>query len=106
MSLTREELIKKLKEDFNGCPLFEGREKGDLKDLEGETVTVADYFPMSDYHAVVFEEHDKKVYLSGGGLKKMLTEYGDEDVRGVKIKVLPMIKTSAKRDYRPIEVIG
>lgn len=106
MSLTREELIKKLKEDFNGCPLFEGREKGDLNELDGETVTIADYFPMSEYHAVVFEEHNDKVYLSGGGLKKLLTEYGKEDVRGIKIKMLPLIKTNAKRDYRPIEVIG
>jgi hypothetical protein len=106
MSLTREELIKKMKEDFNGCPLFEDREKGDLNDLDGEILTIADYFPMSEYHAVVFEEHDDKVYLSGGGLKKLLTEYGKEDVRGIKIKMLPLIKTKAKRDYRPIEVIG
>lgn len=102
---TREELLKKLKEEFNGCPLFEGREKGDLKDLENKIVTIADYFPMSDYHAVVFEEDNAKCYLSGGGLKKMLTTYGDEDLRGIKIKILPMVKTTAKRDFRPIEII-
>lgn len=106
MALTREELIKKLKDAFNGCPLFDGREKGDLKDLENEVVTISEYFPMSDYHAVVFEEHSDKVYLSGGGLKKLLTEYATEDLSGIKIKMLPMIKTSTKRDYRPIEVIG
>lgn len=100
-------LLKKLKEDFNGCPLFEGREKEDNSTLEGKEVTIDDYFPMSDYHAVTFVEFPDKVFLSGGGLKKLLSNYGAEnDLRGLKIKVLPMIKTASRRDYRPIEVIG
>lgn len=104
--MNKKELEKQLKESFNGCPLFEGREKGDLSELTGREVTIKEYFPLSDYHAVVFEEEPEKVYLSGGGLKKLLTQYETEDLSGLRIKLLPMIKTNSKRDYRPIEVIG
>ena len=104
--MDRKELEKMLKEDFNGCPLFEGRSKGDLNDLTGNVVTINEYFPLSDYHAVVFEEEPDKVYLSGGALKKLLAEYENEDLRGLRVKILPMVKTNSKRDFRPIEVLG
>lgn len=104
--MDKRELEKLLKDEFNGCPLFEGRTKGDLNELKDKVVTIKEYFPLSDYHAVVFEEEPEKVYLSGGGLKKLLSKYENEDLSGLKIKLLPMIKTNSKRDYRPIEVVG
>lgn len=101
----KEDVLKKMKERFNGCPLFEGRTKEKMDVLTGKEVTIQEFFPMADYHAVVFAEYPDKVFLSGGALKQLLNEFG-EDAVGLKIAVLEMIKTADKHDFRPINVIG
>jgi hypothetical protein len=103
--MNKKNIVEQMMKEFNGCPLFEGREKGSLDELTGLEVTIADFYNLADYHAVIFEESPEKVYLSGGGLKKLLTKYG-EDAIGVKIVIEEMIKTAKKNDYRPIRVVG
>ena len=98
-------LISKLKEDFNGCPLFEKRAQGDMETMVGKTITIEDYFKLSDYHVVIFEEDKEHFYFSGGTLKNMLEKYGEQDMRGVQVIPKPKIKTASRRDFRPFEVV-
>jgi hypothetical protein len=108
-NMTKEQIVKAMKDRHNGCPLFDGREKGSLDDLTNSVVTIEDIFKLSgddgDYHAITFVEDKEHTYLTAGGLKSMCDEFG-EHVVGVKIEILPMIKTKANRTYRPIKVIG
>lgn len=105
MSMRKEDLIKKLKDEYNGCPLFENRKKGEIGIYVGKPITIKDYFRMSDYHAVIFEEDNEHFFFSGGSLKSMLDKYGEEDLRGIQIIPKEMIRTASKRDYRPFEVV-
>ena len=95
---------KKMKEMFNGCPLFEGREKGSLDELTGKEISIMEYFRLADYHAVVFNEYPDRVYLSCASLDKLITEFAD-DCKNVKIKFLTPIKTADKHDYRPLNIV-
>lgn len=98
--------LKKAIERFNGCPLFEGREKGSLDDITGLEVTVEELFPLNDYHCITFEELPDQFFLTGGALKELCNEFSPEQVRGTRLKVLDKVKTKANRDYRPIYIIG
>lgn len=101
MALTN---LKKMKEMFNGCPLFEGREKGSLDELTDKKVKISEYFRLADYHAVVFEEYPDRVYLSCSSLDKLITEF-PEECKEVYIKLLTPIKTADKHDYRPLNIL-
>ena len=114
----KENWLKKTKEQYNGCPLFNGREKGDMDELTGKVVTLKEAYPYKsndgDYHAFTVEEMPDKVYLSGGALKNLLNEAkesGDVDFlceHGLQFKPLPMVEVKSQRGrtFRPIEVIG
>lgn len=108
-NMTREQLIEKMKEKFNGCPLFEDREKESLDILTDKPVTIDNIYRLTGnngaYYAVTFKEDTTHVFLSGGGLTKLCDEFG-EDVIGVNITILPKIKTQTNHDYRPITVNG
>lgn len=88
------EILHQMQDEFNGCPLFEGREKGSLDDLEGRPVHIEDLFPLSDFHCVVFEEIPDRYYLTGGALKDLCNRYEPEFVRGRYIEVQPKVKLS------------
>lgn len=98
------EAIKKMKEMFNGCPLFEGREKGNLDELTEKEISIMEYYRLSNYHAVVFNEYPERVYLSCSSLDKLITTF-PEDCKAVKIKFSTPIKTADKHDYRPLTII-
>lgn len=110
-NMSREQIIKAMKDAHNGCPLFEGREKASsLDELTEKIVTIEDIFKLTgnngDYYAITFVEDPNHTYLSGGGLTKLCNDFG-EHVKGVKIKIKPMIKLkNSPNDFRPIEVIG
>lgn len=101
-----QQMIAQMKEDYNGCPLFEDREKGDLDELTGEEITIDDLFPLNDYHCIVFRQHPEKFYLTGGALKDLCNNYPPQFVKGRTIVLQPMVKTRTKRDFRPIKVIS
>lgn len=101
-----EGIIAKMKEDYNGCPLFEDREKGQLDDLTGKKLTIEDIYPMNDYHAIVFEEDATHVYLTGGALKDLCNEYEKKYVVGRTIEIGELVKTKKGRQFRPIKIIA
>ena len=98
------EIIKKMKEMFNGCPLFEGRERGNLDELTGKEISIMEFFKLGNYHAVVFNEYPNRVYLSCASLDKLIIEF-PEECKNVKIKFLTPIKTADKHDYRPLNIV-
>lgn len=98
-------IIDQMKEEFNGCPLFEGREKGQLDDLTGEKLTIEDIYPIEDYHAIVFEGINEHVYLTGGALKDLCNNYPKHVVVGRTIILQEKVKTKKNRDFRPITIV-
>lgn len=102
----QEQMLKEMMEEFNGCPLFEGREKGSLDELEGNQVHIADLYPLQDYHCVIFEEIDDKYFLTGGALKDLCNNYEPRFVRGRLIEVQPMVQTKSRNKFRPIKVLA
>lgn len=98
--------IEQMKADYNGCPLFEDREKGSLDELTGMELTIEDLFPLNEYHCIVFTEVPDKFYLTGGALKDLCNNYPPEFVRGRVVILQEMVKTRRKKDFRPIKVIA
>ena len=102
------EILTKMKEQFNGCPLFIDREKGDLDELVGKKVVIESYYKLTgdngEYFALAFKGYDDKFYLSGGAITELLSTYGD-DAKEVEILIMEKIKTKSKREYRPIRII-
>ena len=100
------EMLKKMQDQFNGCPLFVDREKGSLDDIVDKELTIEDIYPLQDYHCIVFSELPDNFYLTGGALKDLCNEYEHEFVIGRIIKIKEKVKTKKRRDFRPIEVIA
>ena len=98
------ETIKKMKEIFNGCPLFEGREKGSLDELTGKKISIMEYYRLANYHAVVFNEYPDRVYLSCSSLDKFITEF-PEDCKNVNITFTTPIQTADRHTYRPLSIV-
>lgn len=112
MKTATREFMKQLKEEFNGCPLFEGREKTDIENYVGKVLTLNEAFEMSDgegghYYAYTICEDDKVVLLSGGAVTKLLDmcKDGEFEPTGIKFEVCEMTKTKKNRDYRPIRIV-
>lgn len=101
------EVLARMQERFNGCPLFVDRDKGDLDELIGKKVRIESYYKLTgdngDYYALAFKGIDDKFYLSGGALTDLINEFGD-DAKMVEILIMEKVKTKSKREYRPIRV--
>lgn len=108
MSKMTNEIFKQMQEQFNGCPLFIDREKGDLDDLIGQKVKIESYYELTGengaYYAVAFVGDDKKFYLSGGDLTNLIKDYGD-CAKEVEVLIMEKVKTKNHRDFRPIRVL-
>ena len=108
MGNLNKDLYAKMKEDFNGCPLFIDREKGDLDNLVDQEVQIESYYELTGengtYYAVAFKGDEENFYLSGGALTTFIEKYGDA-VKEVKIIILEKVKTKARRDFRPIRIV-
>ena len=81
--------------------LAEGREKGDLEDLIGETITINNaemvYLDSDSYVAFTAEEDDKKFYFGGQVLTQDLSTLLEEGYLDEIKKVgLPVILTREK----------
>lgn len=99
------DMLAKMQEQFNGCPLFEGREKGSLDDLENIELTIDQIYPLQDYHCIVFKEKPENFYLTGGALKDLCNDYEPRFVLGRVIIIQPMVTTKSRRNFRPIKVV-
>lgn len=108
MGNINKEIYAQMKEEFNGCPLFIDREKGNLDDLVGENLKITSFYELTGengiYYAIAFEGHDDAFYLSGGALTNLISKYGDA-AKQVEIQVLEKVKTNSRRDYRPIRIL-
>ena len=112
MTKVSKNFLEELKKEFNGCPLFEGREKGDIEMHVNKPCTIADYFKMKEasgsyYYAFIIEQDNEHTFLSGGAITKLIDACEENGFEAIGITFVPkeMIKTSSKRDYRPIEVL-
>lgn len=103
----KKEVLARMQERFNGCPLFIDREKGDLDELVGKKVVIESYYKLTgengDYYALSFKGYEEKFYLSGGALTDLINEFGD-DAKEVEILIMEKVKTKNRREFRPIRV--
>lgn len=104
----KKDVLERMKEQFNGCPLFIDRDKGDLDELVGKKVEIETYYKLSgengDYYAIAFKGYDDKFFLSGGAITELIRDYGD-DAKDVEFLVMDKVKTKNRREYRPIRII-
>lgn len=100
--------IDEMKARFNGCPLFENRDKAKIDTLENKVIVIDEYFELTgddgNYYAFTIKDDNDHFYLSGGAITSLLAEFGDDAV-GIEIKVGEKVKTKSKRDYRPITIL-
>ena len=106
------ELLKKLKERFNGSEIMSNLEKKQQEDFVGENLTIEDYDEIngSDTHfyAVVFAEHNENYVLSGSALTELIDMCESAEPNGavgVRIRIGKKVKTKNKTDYTPITVL-
>lgn len=103
----KKDVLARMQERFNGCPLFIDRDKGDLDELVGQKVIIDTYYKLTgengDYYAIGFKGMDDKFYLSGGALTDLITEFGD-DAKEVEILIMEKVKTKNRREFRPIRI--
>lgn len=112
MTKVNKNFLEELKKEFNGCPLFEGREKGDIEIHVDKPCTITDYFKLQEssgsyYYAFTIEQDNEHTFLSGGAITRLIDECVDNDFDPIGVTFVPKekIKTASKRDYRPIEVL-
>jgi len=103
----KKDVLAKMQERFNGCPLFIDRDKGDLDELVGKKVMIETYYKLTgengDYYAIAFKGIDDKFYLSGGAITDLISEFGD-DAKEVEILIMEKVKTKNRREFRPIRI--
>lgn len=101
------ERLAEMKGRFNGCPLFEGRTKGEWDTLVNKSVKIEEYYKLTgdkgDYYAVTLEGDAEHFYLSGGAVTSLIDEFG-ADAKEVSFTVGAKTKTKNKNDYRPITI--
>ena len=92
--------------------LAEGREKGDLEDLIGETITINNaemvYLDSDSYVAFTVEEDDKKFYFGGQVLTQDLSTLLEEgyldEIKKVGLQVILSKEKSKKTGNRYTKV--
>ena len=111
--------LTKAEEKTSGCPLFEGRDKGDLNDMEGEILTLQRAWPLTgdkgNYFAIWVEEVPELFYLTGSALTSILEDAQsfaddagvsiDQIIEGTRFKILQARKTKNGNKFRPIEIV-
>lgn len=112
--MTREEILKKAKDNFNGCQLFENREKMPLDFLEEKEFQIDKYYYLngenSDYYAFTIVGDKDHVFLSNKAISEFICETLEElrEIEPdalVKIKLCKKIKLKSGRTFRPIKIL-
>lgn len=95
----------------NTLPFMEGKEKGDIKTLLGQELTIIEFGFLADeentdYAVVVFKEEPKKFYFAPSVLSEHLLKitkagYTVEDVKTTKL-LLENKMSKNKRNYTNI----
>ena len=111
-------LRNKAKELANGCPLMDGREKGNADKYVGKKLTVTDAFRMNgdngNYYVFTVSEAPEMFFMSGGALTAIFDEaYAVSEREGVTLAEVcgglefsfgQKVKTRNGRDFRPVHI--
>lgn len=111
-------LRNKAREMANGCPLMDGRSKGNADGHVNETLTVNDAYKLTgdngDYYAFIVKEYDDVFFLSGGALTAIFdvaNATAEKDgvpmkdvVNGLEFSFGEKRKTKNGRDFRPVHI--
>lgn len=107
--MSKEELLKAMKEMCNGMSIAEGREKADVTVLTGLKVTLDDWQKIkdkdNDYYAVTFKEFPNNFFFAGSKLTELINTFG-EDCANLIIRHEERVRTKSNRDFTPITVVG
>lgn len=113
MSNLKKSLKERAKEFSNLLPFMEGREKGDLKNLIGKTVTIREYGFMTDenqeeYVCFICDEDKKNFYFGGAVLTENMKDldsegYGEEIFNEGLPTLFGKKMSKSKREYTTIE---
>ncbi len=115
----RQAFLNKAAQRKSGCPLFEGREKGDLDELTGSIVSLDQAYPMEGengrYYVVTFKEDKDSFFMSCQSLTELLNDaqaIADEAgcsintvIDDICIRFGELTKTKTGRRFRPVEVV-
>lgn len=102
----------------NGCPLMDGREKGNPDDYIGKDLTIEDAFRMNgengNYYVITVKELPEVFFQTGGSLTDILNDANDvAETEGVTIRDVcgglvfyfeEKTKTKSGHDFRPVRV--
>lgn len=112
-----ENILAKVKEvTASGLPFMEGREKGDLDKLIGETITITDYGFMEqidkdgvvkEYVAFILKEDDENFFFGGqvltDSMKKIEDSLTDKEIEKLLENGIPVAlgkkKSKNNREY-------
>ncbi len=102
----KKSLRERTKEFQNALPFMEGRDKGVLKDLQGQIVTIKEFGFMQDneneYVCFTIEEDNKNFYFGGTVLTDQLMALDEEGYRDeIEENGLPtLFKTRTSKNNR------
>lgn len=95
-----------------GIPFMEGRTKGSISSLVGETLHIDDFGFISQegstYPVISFKEHSTEFYFGGAVLNDILTQVDEDGMRDVLREqpiVLRMVKSKKGRTYMGVEFV-
>ena len=102
-----------------GCYFMSDREKGELIDLECQTVTLADAYKLrneeGEFWAFIVEEEPESFYFSNKSLAQILNDAESiaaedgqtiaEVLEGTKIYIGAMEKGKKGRSFRPVDIV-
>lgn len=96
-----------------GIPFMEGADKGDLKEIAGEVVHIADFGFIrnddGDYAVIKLKEHENTFYFCNQVITDMLHEVQNDGMKGElpEQAIKFDIKTSKRgRDYFAFEFVS
>lgn len=112
--MTREEILKKARENCNGCTLFENREKVGLEFLEEKDFQIDNYYFLNSdnngYYAFTIVNDNEHVFLSNKAITDFISETLEE-LREIEqdalvtISLGKAIKLKSGRTFRPIKIL-
>lgn len=113
------EVTKRAKEVANGCPLMDGRNKGEADAFIDVPLTITDAFKLTGdngaYYCITVEENSDIFFLTGGALTAVVEQAEivadangvslSETVAGLRFKFGAKVKTKNNRDFRPVTIL-
>lgn len=112
--MTREEILKKARENCDGCTLFENREKTGLEFLEEKKFQIDKYYYLNadkgGYYVFTIVGDNEHVFLSNKAITDFISDAlielrEIEQSALVTISLGKAIKLRNSRTFRPIKIL-